>query len=58
MAEPARKLDHSHPSPPARSPRSDQRARVVPLRRRKAVPRDADTWTLDQIVRWYQTRCE
>lgn len=58
MAEPARKLDHSHPSPPARSPRSDQRARVVPLRRRKAVPEDADTWVLDQIVRWYQTRCE
>jgi hypothetical protein len=58
MAEPAKKLDHSHPSRPAHGGRPDQRPRVVPMQRRRVVPKDADTWVLDQIVRWYQMRCE
>jgi hypothetical protein len=58
MAEPAKKLDHSHAGRPARPPRSDRHPRVVSLQRRKTLPKDADTWVLEQIIRWYQTRCE
>jgi hypothetical protein len=58
MAEPAKKLDHGHPSRPSHPAKPDRRPRVVPLQRRKTIPPGADTWVLEQIVRWYQFRCE
>jgi hypothetical protein len=56
MGEPARKLDHNLPPPPAQPPRPSRRARVLPLRQREDEQRGSDTWVLDRIVLWYRTR--
>ena len=56
MGEPARKLDPDLAHPRPRTTREGRRARVLRLRQRGDARRGEDTWVLDQIVRWYQTR--